>query len=444
MRQLRWLMALLLGAFLLTACGTLQTDTADTTLDAVTLRLPDATFEPGDPGYDSEMGTVAYWIEYGQAEHGETWVCWPIATEHSASDFQLVYTPPGYIWRAVVVTKGDAHYVFKDPWPVESDVFETGGYDQVIACKVAEPDVPVGALVVRKKDAAYTYLEGAVFTVTPGDIVMTEIDPGVHCVAGLTIQEYTVTETTPPAGYTADDGPKTMTPVAGTDCVANLPTDKPIFFNTPVPGKVKVYKVDGIGEPLEGVTFSLTGDAYDETCTTNAAGYCGFYAVPLGEYTLDEEVPMGYTLGTVKLDGEILPHGLPHTFTIGLGAEPGMGQAFIFEVENVEEGGEWCSPGFWRNSPIAASEAADAGGFSMDDPYEDFFDPIDDINERQRTRLDLPLSPTLTQVLDYPQVYKGGAFNNVGDLLSEAHPDVHFDGTRVEGSCPLPADASRH
>ncbi len=252
------------------------------------------------------------------------------------------------------MTKGDAHHGFEGPWPVEGAVFETGGYDQVIACKVAEPDVP---------------------------------------------------------------------------------------------GKVKVYKTDAYDEPLAGVKFTLSdaidAEAYSEYCTTDDAGYCGFYAVPLGEYTLDEQVPMGYTLGTVKLDGEILPHGLPHTFTIGLGAEPGMGQVFTFEVENREERQEWCSPGFWRNSPIAASEAADAGGFSMDDPYKDFFEPIDDINERQRTRLDLLLSPTLTQVLDYPQVYKGGAFNNVGDLLSEAHPDVHFDGTRVEGSCPLPADASR-
>ncbi len=88
-------MALLLGAFLLAACGTLQTDTADTTLDAVTLRLPDATLEPGDLGYDDpEMGTVACWVDYGQAEYGETRVFWPIATEPSASGFQLNYTPP--------------------------------------------------------------------------------------------------------------------------------------------------------------------------------------------------------------------------------------------------------------------------------------------------------------------------------------------------------------
>ena len=441
MRQLRWMMALVLGAFVLAACGTLQTETADATIEAAALRAPDETIDPSNDDFEA-MRTAAYWIEYGLTTYGETWVCWMIAPNPSAEDFELVYTPPGYTWLLGVVTKGDAHYLFEDP--VEGDVFETGGYDQVIACKIADSEEDTGALLVLKKDAAYNYLAGAVFTITPIDVVMNEIELGVHCVAGLTIQEYTVTETTPPAGYTADDAPKTMTPVAGTDCMDNRPSEQPIFRNTPVPGKVKVYKTDAYDEPFAGVTFRLMdGDAYDETCITDAAGYCGFYAVPLGEYTLDEELPMGYTLGTVMLDGDVLPHGLPHAFTIGLGDAPDTGQTFIFEVENVAEGGEWCSPGFWRNSPIAASEAAAAGGFAMSDPYEGFFDPIEGINERQRVRLGLPLSPTLTQVLDYPQVYGGEAFNNVGDLLSGAHPDVDFDGNRYEGSCPLPADASR-
>jgi hypothetical protein len=53
---------------------------------------------------------------------------------------------------------------------------------------------------------------------------------------------------------------------------------------------------------------------------------------------------------------------------------------------------------------------------------------------------DLPGDPTLQEVLDNPQIYGGGAFNNVGDLLSAAHPDVDFQGDRIEDSCPLDAD----
>jgi len=209
--------------------------------------------------------------------------------------------------------------------------------------------------------------------------------------------------------------------------------------------EVAITKVDGHGEPLGGVTFNLTGPGdYDESCITDAAGACGFEGLLLGEYTLAEEDLAGYTLGGVWLNGEPLAGGLPHVFELALGDDLVPFTTFAFMVENRrDDGGEWCSPGFWRNSPIAASEAAAAGGFTLDDLYLDFFDELEGINERQRVRLGLPLSPTLMQVLQSPQVYGGAAFNNVGDLLSEAHPDVAFDGERVEDSCPLPADASR-
>jgi hypothetical protein len=40
-------------------------------------------------------------------------------------------------------------------------------------------------------------------------------------------------------------------------------------------------------------------------------------------------------------------------------------------------------------------------------------------------------------VISTPQCYGGEAANAVADILSAAHPDVDFYGTRVEGSCPL-------
>ena len=114
------------------------------------------------------------------------------------------------------------------------------------------------------------------------------------------------------------------------------------------------------------------------------------------------------------------------------------------EVPEEPEGEpEWCSPGFWRNSPIAAGEAAAAGGFSLEDLYSDHFDALTGLKQRTLDRLGLPTDPTLQQVLDYPQAYGGPAFNDVGDKLSGAHPDVNFMGERVEDSCPLSADASR-
>lgn len=52
----------------------------------------------------------------------------------------------------------------------------------------------------------------------------------------------------------------------------------------------------------------------------------------------------------------------------------------------------------------------------------------------------MPLHESIThllQVVQNPQWYGGGATNNVGDLLSGAHPDVNYTGERVEDSCPL-------
>jgi hypothetical protein len=72
------------------------------------------------------------------------------------------------------------------------------------------------------------------------------------------------------------------------------------------------------------------------------------------------------------------------------------------------------------------------------DLYTADIGPITPTN--QGVRQSAPTNPTLLQVLQNPQWYGGDAFNKVGDLLSATHPDVDFDGTRVENSCPLQPD----
>lgn len=93
----------------------------------------------------------------------------------------------------------------------------------------------------------------------------------------------------------------------------------------------------------------------------------------------------------------------------------------------------WCSPGFWRNNPLARNEAADAGNIDLSDPYNVLFDP------------DRSGNPSLLDVLLNPRTYGGAAGENVADLLSAADPRVNFElgDERVEDSCPIPADASR-
>jgi hypothetical protein len=97
-------------------------------------------------------------------------------------------------------------------------------------------------------------------------------------------------------------------------------------------------------------------------------------------------------------------------------------------------GGEFCTPGFWKNNPGAVAET----GVDMSQSYNALFDP--DVNG---TRKGGVANPTLQQVLDSPQFYGGEAANNVAALLSAAHPDVDFTGERTEDTCPLDADESR-
>lgn len=123
----------------------------------------------------------------------------------------------------------------------------------------------------------------------------------------------------------------------------------------------------------------------------------------------------------------------------------------VFIPDENGNNGEWCSPGFWRNNPIAAGEALEAAvedGLEIEDGqgladllYYQFFlyhPPL----SPQGVRLNADPEPSLWKVLTYPQYYGGDAFNKVGDLLSIWHPDVNFF-ERVSDSCPLPADASR-
>jgi hypothetical protein len=101
-------------------------------------------------------------------------------------------------------------------------------------------------------------------------------------------------------------------------------------------------------------------------------------------------------------------------------------------------GGEWCSPGFWMNNPLRVEQT----GVDMSQYFLNVFDDFVLSLSGNARRQGATDNPTLQEVLDNPGWYGGEAFNLVGDLLSDAHDDVDFQGDRVEDSCPLSADAS--
>lgn len=133
MKRTPWLwVALAAATLLLAACGaTLDGAQPDADATVMTLRAPDETIPGTDPDFDA-MLDPDYWEAEGPYD-----ICWIIAPDASDDDYVLDYTPPGYTWLLGVVTKGEAHYLFANP--VEGDVFETDGYDQVIACKNETP-----------------------------------------------------------------------------------------------------------------------------------------------------------------------------------------------------------------------------------------------------------------------------------------------------------------
>jgi hypothetical protein len=105
---------------------------------------------------------------------------------------------------------------------------------------------------------------------------------------------------------------------------------------------------------------------------------------------------------------------------------------FCWNPEPVQ--GEWCSPGYWRQPQHL--DSWDATGYSTDDLFSDALGYSVTLSKKGKTD-GATANPTLLQVLQSPQWYGGDDFNAVGDLLSEAHPDVDFNGERVEDSCPL-------
>jgi hypothetical protein len=99
-----------------------------------------------------------------------------------------------------------------------------------------------------------------------------------------------------------------------------------------------------------------------------------------------------------------------------------------------EDPEEWCSPGYWRQTQHLDSWAAT--GYEPEDDFAESVGYTPPLSKKGKAD-GAESNPTLWQVLQAPQYYGGDAFNAVGDLLSGAHPDVNFLGTRVSDSCPL-------
>jgi hypothetical protein len=177
------------------------------------------------------------------------------------------------------------------------------------------------------------------------------------------------------------------------------------------------------------------GEAVKADWTLTATGAGGFSgaadvaATPVTagvEYTLSESVVAGYEqVGDWSCDGGTFV--APDKITLALGDD------VTCTVTNDDIAtAEWCSPGFWRNAKFDIWAAT---GLNANDPYTNYFDA-------STLKAGSPANPTLSDVLNNPQVYGGEAFNNVGSLLSAEHSGVDFtlgDPIPEDPFCPLNA-----
>jgi hypothetical protein len=175
-------------------------------------------------------------------------------------------------------------------------------------------DFLLGSLTLRKSgnDTAYESVEGAVFSVSgpaPSVGVIGTLTVGAtgqsNTIGQLVPGTYTVTETTPPPGYSAVAPVRVAVPASAVTTVVDV-TDRVI------PATVSLLKVDQqTAAPLAGAVFDVAYDptaagTYSDdlgTCTTAVSGQCvpagndGSSALLPGNYRVTEvSPPPGYAL----------------------------------------------------------------------------------------------------------------------------------------------------
>ena len=176
--------------------------------------------------------------------------------------------------------------------------------DNQITCTFANKQQQASVKVDKDNDAG-SDVSGATFTLYKDDAPTGGSAPGVEdvtavgsCVTNASgectisnkpLGEYWLVETGLPTGYSTAAAPKHVTLSTGGA------TTTVTFTNIRDKADIKIVKKDDGGNLLDSVRFTLKGtsdfgDAVDLSCTTGLNGECPFNSIPLGSYTLDEDV----------------------------------------------------------------------------------------------------------------------------------------------------------
>ena len=190
-------------------------------------------------------------------------------------------------------------------------------------------------------------------------------------------------------------------------------------------------------------TFFASGASAADTCPDGVDGWVKIDDVPSGTQTTYDLNPAGTLVTNSPTTGKVTVY-LPAGWTADIcvkGAleiveEYGLGNGDSTSVATMTPTGnpadvshvsyrlhepeisEWCSPGFWRNNYGAWPPT----GYTPDS-------------------IDTVTGVSFGTILANPKTYaRTGDYERIGDILSDAHPEVSFTGERTPDSCPLAAD----
>ena len=241
---------------------------------------------------------------------------------------------------AYTTTAEDGSFAFENvpygTWVIREIESPTGFVlsEEEIAVTVSEVDEVVeiglvnyfikGNIELTKVDEDYpdNKLSGAVFEVyadgngdgklDEGDTLlgeMTELEGGIYQMNELRYGKYLVREKTAPMGFVLDENvyPVSIEENGKTYTVENEAGVG--FLNAAQKGSLKIVKTSSDGK-VEGFTFRVRGEGYDQTFTTDKNGEIFIEGLRIGEYTVSEvndAASAGYILpadkqATVKVD----------------------------------------------------------------------------------------------------------------------------------------------
>lgn len=109
--------------------------------------------------------------------------------------------------------------------------------------------------------------------------------------SGLAWGEYQVLEVTPPTGYEINNTPAQVTVRGGESSTVSVSTS---IADPRIEGSITIYKVDDLGRPVEGATFTLYNSG-GGVVATGSGSVVTFTGLEWGTYTISETtVPSGF------------------------------------------------------------------------------------------------------------------------------------------------------